>query len=515
VAIDPDVGDLILLLLALCAVAYLVYRSRLAAVRLRRSQRLYQDLVELLPVGIYLDKPNEEATNIYSNPALVAMFGYPAEAWQDPNFFQSILHPSDRGDVVGHNLPNDTEPFEETYRLRAADGSYRWILDRGILVSDDRGRPQHVQGVLLDITAQKELEAAAVVASRRYQSLVENLPLVTYVEDARDIGTTVYISPQVETLLGYPVERWLSQRDFFFTVLDPAFHERIEDGRTRPRTTQEFRLFAADGTERWIHSDRITVYDADGNPLFVQGLWIDLTEKRDLEQRLAQQDRLDAVGQLAAGIAHNFNNMLVAIRGYAELAAARPSLAAARSDVEVVIETAERAADIVRHLLAFSRRQVLEPRPTDLRSVLADLLSLLGQLLGSSVEIALDAPEDPVVAHVDRAQLEQAIVNLAINARDAMPDGGTLTIVLREREQENDILISVSDTGAGIGAEDASRIFNPFFTTKAQGSGLGLATAHGTISQSGGELRLAHTAPGRGTTFEISLPRAASAAVAA
>ncbi len=510
--IARDGVDLISLLIAAFAVGFLVHRARRDSARLRRSQQLYRDLVELLPVGLYLDEPTEAATNIYSNPALVAMLGYPTEEWRSPNFFQSILHPDDRN-IVGHHEPGDTEPYEETYRLRRADGKYRWILDRGILVCDDKGRPQHVQGVFLDITEQKELEAAAVVASRRYQSLVENLPLVTYIEDARDIGTTVYISPQVETLLGYPAERWLSERDFFFRLLDPAFHERIRNLRGQPQTTQEFRLFAADGSERWIHSERTTVSDADGNPLFVQGLWIDLTEKRDLEQRLAQQDRLDAVGQLAAGIAHNFNNMLVAIRGYAELAAARPSLPAARSDVKVVIETAERAADIVRHLLAFSRRQVLEPRPTDLRAVMEELLSLLGQLLGSRIEIVLDAPELPVVAHVDRAQLEQAIVNLAINARDAMPEGGSLTIALREGEDE--ILISVSDTGTGIDAEDVGRIFNPFFTTKANGSGLGLATAHGTISQSGGELRLAHTAPGRGTTFEISLPRSAAPAVAA
>jgi two-component system, cell cycle sensor histidine kinase and response regulator CckA len=488
------------------AVLVVFLLTRRDAERLRRSDQLYRDLVEKLPVGLYLDHPDAEATNIYSNPALVEMLGYPAEEWQQPSFFASILHPDDRDRIIGHHDPEDVEPFEETYRLRAADGRYRWINDRGVLVTDREGRPLHVQGILLDITEQKKLEADASAAARRYRSLVENLPLVTYVEDARDIGTTVYISPQVERVLGYPVERWLNERDFFFSVLDPAYHERIREARGRERTTQEFRLFAADGSERWIHSERITVVDAEGQPLFIQGLWVDLTEQRHLEQRLAQQDRLDAVGQLAAGIAHNFNNMLVAIRGYAELAGGRTSLEAARRDVAVVVETAERAADLVRHLMAFSRRQVLEPRPTDMRVVVEELLELLGQLLGSAIRIELDAPTGPAMAHVDRAQIEQAIVNLAINARDAMPNGGTLAIRLHDGGDA--IVIEVSDTGVGIDPENADRIFEPFFTTKAHGSGLGLATAHGTITQSGGELRLVQSALDGGTTFEVRLPRA-------
>jgi PAS domain S-box-containing protein len=514
----PDPWDAFVFLAIALAVPVLAERGRRNSERLRRSERLYRNLVESLPVGLYLDAPDGSALNLYSNPALLEMFGWTAEEWKSPGFLGGILHPDDRDRVLADTEPVDGSPFELTYRLRARDGSYRTILDRGSLVLDHAGEPAHVQGVLLDVTAQKELEAAALVASRRYQSLVENLPLVTYVEDAREVGKTVYISPQVEELLGYPAERWLSEKDFFFTVLDPVFHEPIKRARGNPRTTQEFRLLAADGSERWIHSERITVNGADGAPMFVQGLWIDLTEKRQLEERLAQQDRLDAVGQLAAGIAHNFNNMLVAIRGYAELASKRPTTdAVLRRDLDVIVGTAERAADLVRHLLAFSRRQVLAPRPTDLRAVLEDLLGMLGQLLGSTVEIELDAPDEPVIAHVDRSQFEQAIVNLAINARDAMPGGGRLTIALREVDDADSgrIVISVSDTGSGIAPDEAGRIFDPFFTTKASGSGLGLATAHGTISQSGGELRLSHTAPGQGTTFEIELPRALSPNVAA
>jgi two-component system cell cycle sensor histidine kinase/response regulator CckA len=347
----------------------------------------------------------------------------------------------------------------------------------------------------------------------RYQSLVEDLPIVTYIEAAGDVGRALYVSPQIETLLGYPAERWLAGDDHFFTVLHPDDHSRVRQARAagETRTTQEFRLIAADGSERWIHSERSTINDKNGEPLYVHGLWIDLTERRELELIVRQQDRLDAVGQLAGGVAHDFNNMLLAIRGRAELAARRTDLDAVRQDLEVIVTTADRSAELVRRLLAFSGRQTLQPQPLDLRVVIEELLDLVRELIGAPVAIDFAPPAKPVVAFVDRAQIEQVLVNLALNARDAMPTGGVLTIVLRDlaREPGDDagVLITLTDTGTGIPAAVERRIFDPFFTTKAEnGSGLGLATAHGVIQQSGGHIRVAHTAEGEGTTFEILLP---------
>jgi PAS domain S-box-containing protein len=506
---SPDIVDAMLFLLVAVSLPSLAGRWRHDVAGLHRSERRFRDLVEKLPVALYLDAPDPSAASFYTNPAMVELLGYPAERWQEPGFFGSILHPDDRRWVLESLQQLDDEPFEDTYRVRANDGSYRWILDRGALVRDASGRPSHVQGVVLDVTAQKEAEAAALVASRRYQSLVENLPLVTYVEDARETGTTVYISPQVEELLGYPAERWLATKDFFFQVLDPAFHERIRATRGDQRTTQEFRLFAADGSERWIHSERTTVYGATGEPMLVQGVWVDLTEHRQLEQRVAQQDRLDAVGQLAAGVAHNFNNMLVAIRGYAELAAMRPTVDEARSDLAIITDSVDRAAELIRHLLAFSRRQQVEPKPTNVYAVIDELLPILRQLLGPHIDLEFDAKTHMATATIDRAGIEQALINLATNARDAMDGGGTLTVTLAELPSEADdagVLISVGDTGTGLATANPGRIFDPFFTTKESGTGLGLSTAYGSISQLGGELRLAHTAPGEGTIFEIFLP---------
>ena len=349
----------------------------------------------------------------------------------------------------------------------------------------------------------------------QYQSLVEDLPIVTYIEAAGNVGHAVYISPQVEALLGYPVERWLSTDDHFFSVLHPEDHERIRQSRATgsPRTTQEFRLIAADGTERWIHSERSTINDAHGVPLYVHGLWIDLTERREAESILRQKDRLDAVGQLAGGVAHDFNNMLLAIRGRAELAANRPDLESAKEDLAVIRSSADRSAELVRRLLAFSGRQTLQPQRIDIRGVIDELLLLLHGALDVNVEVAFDLPPSPVIAFVDQAQIEQVIVNLAVNARDAMPAGGTLTIFVRDLSQgpadDGGALITVSDTGTGISRDVLHRIFDPFFTTKEErGSGLGLATAHGIVQQSGGHIRVAYTAEGEGTTFEVFLPSA-------
>ena len=465
-------------------------------------------LVEQLPVGLYLDLPDASATNVYSNPEIVRMLGHPASDWEGRgDFFASILHPDDRERVLGHVRAGlESGRFDDSYRLRHRDGSYRWIADRGRLVHDEHGEPLYVQGVFLDVTAEKDAEAQAAVSQHQYESLVTRLPIVTYVEDAAALGQTMYISPQVVDLLGYPVERWLNEKDFFFKVVDPAFIDGVKSDRDagRVETVRELRLFTADGSERWVDSRRTLVTDEEGTPLYVLGFWVDTTARRELEEQLRRHERLDAVGELAAGLAHNFNNMLLAITGYAEFAASRNSVADVQRDIAVIQETSDRAAKLVHDLLAFSRRQSLVPEPVDLRDVIENILGLLRQLLGVQIAIRFEPPAEPAIATIDRSQFEQVLVNLAINARDAMPDGGELTIDLREDDEF--IMVAVSDTGSGIPPQIVQHVFDPFLTTKETGSGLGLSSAYGTIRQCGGNIRVARTAAGEGTTIEIALP---------
>ena len=514
---DPTVRDGLLVgVAAALSVALAGWRRRDRPL-LRSSEHRYRMLVEELPVGLYLDLPDLSATNVYSNPEIVRMLGYPADRWVgDPDFFGSIVHPDDRARVLEHVQSGiDSGRFDDVYRLRHADGGYRWIADRGRLVHDEHGKPLYVQGVFLDVTAEKEAEAQAAVMQRRYESLVTRLPLVTYIEDAAALGKTVYISPQVVDLLGYPVARWLNEKDFFFTVVDPAFASSVRTDRSagNVETVRELRLIASDGSERWVDSRRTLVTDDNGMPLYVLGFWVDTTARRQLEQQLRRHERLDAVGELAAGLAHNFNNMLLAINGYAEFAAARETLNEVHRDLEVIRETGDRAARLVHDLLAFSRRQSLVPEPSDLREVIENVLGLLRQLLGPNIAIQFEASSAPAIATIDPSQFEQVLVNLAINARDAMPDGGELTIEVREQDDADGrfILVAVSDTGSGIPAQIVEHVFDPFMTTKETGSGLGLSSAYGTIRQCGGSIRIAHTGADEGTTIEITLPAAEAA----
>jgi PAS domain S-box-containing protein len=234
----------------------------------------------------------------------------------------------------------------------------------------------------------------------------------------------------------------------------------------------------------------------------------DITEQRVLEEQLRQAQKMEAVGQLAGGVAHDFNNLLTVITGYGEIARRHIGAGPGAGELGEIQRAAERASELTRQLLAFARRQVLAPVLLDLNEVAGDLVPMLGRLIGEDIEIAMVAGADlpPVLA--DRAQLEQVIINLAINARDAMPDGGTLAIGTGMTGSE--VRLTVSDTGTGIGPVVLERIFEPFFTTKevGVGTGLGLATVHGIVNQSGGRVEVTSD-PGLGSTFTVFLPAAA------
>jgi two-component system cell cycle sensor histidine kinase/response regulator CckA len=233
----------------------------------------------------------------------------------------------------------------------------------------------------------------------------------------------------------------------------------------------------------------------------------DVTEQRALEDQLRQAQKMEAVGQLAGGIAHDFNNLLTVISGYGEIARRHIGAGPGAGELGEMQRAAERASELTRQLLAFARRQVLEPTLLDLNDVAGDLVPMLGRLIGEDIEIAMLAAEElpPVLA--DRAQLEQVVINLAINARDAMPGGGTLAI--GTGTAAGDVRLTVSDTGNGIEPELLERIFEPFYTTKEVGfgTGLGLATVHGIVTQSGGRVEVSSD-PGLGSTFTVLLPAA-------
>jgi len=296
------------------------------------------------------------------------------------------------------------------------------------------------------------------------------------------------------------------------------------------RTEIDHRIIRRDGALRWIHLETDVVRDAAGRPIRMIGTAQDVTERRALEDQLRQAQKMEAIGRLAGGIAHDINNALTAIAGYAELALGEvPPHAPARADIEEIRRAAERAGSVTKQLLAFSRKQIIEPRLFDLNDTVTAIARLLARLVGSDVLVRTHLADElrPIVG--DPGQIEQAIVNLAVNARDAMPEGGSITletsdVVVDEAVARTHlpmppgeyVRLAVRDTGQGMSADTQARIFEPFFTTKAagKGTGLGLSMVYGTMKQIGGFIFVASEL-GRGTTFTLYFPPAPESAARA
>jgi two-component system cell cycle sensor histidine kinase/response regulator CckA len=370
--------------------------------------------------------------------------------------------------------------------------------------------------------ARRQAEQVLQVSERRFRSLIENISGIIAVL-APD-GTILYQSPSVEPTLGYSPEELIGTN--LVTYLHPedsanlaAFLEELlrQPGVLQPG---EFRIQHRDGSWRVLGAMARSLLHDPG----VQGIIVnarDITDRKQLEEQLRQSQKMDAIGRLAGGVAHDFNNMLGAIIGYADLLLHRiGDDEAARECLQEISKAGERAAALTRQLLMFSRKQVLAPQLLDLNEIAGNIHKMLDRLIGEDIELQIVA--DPAAARVkaDPGQIEQVLLNLAINSRDAMPQGGRLTIETKNVNPTETagrqlasvhpgpyVALAVSDTGCGMDEATKSHIFEPFFTTKEQGkgTGLGLATVYGIVQQSGGWIEV-DSQPGQGTTFKVYLP---------
>jgi PAS domain S-box-containing protein len=337
-------------------------------------------------------------------------------------------------------------------------------------------------------------------------------------------------SDEVYRIFGYlPGEVRVSNELFFRSVpaaevprIQEAIQKSLRDGGAY---FIRHRVIRPDGTERVVEERSTVVRDSAGRPTRMVGTVLDVTERQRLEEQLLQAQKMDAVGRLAGGVAHDFNNLLTAIIGSADLLRERlPDNHPERVEADEIRAAALRAADLTRQLLAFSRRQILAPQVLHLNRVVAGMNKMLRRLIGEDIEFRCVLTPELGAVRADPGQIEQVIMNLVVNARDAMPRGGTLTIETANVELDeaygaehvpvargHHVLLSVSDTGVGMDGRTQARLFEPFFTTKAQGqgTGLGLSTVYGIVKQSGGYIWV-FSELGRGSTFKVYLPRVAS-----
>jgi PAS domain S-box-containing protein len=520
-----------------------VTERRRAQLELERSERDLAEAQRIANIGSWY---RDLATGSASwSDELYRIFGVEPGTDMGLERFLAHVHPDDRArfqQVIAGATREGVE-YSVEYRIVTADGEVRWVHARGAAVHGSGGVVAY-RGTAQDVTDQRrsraELERSRTQlaeAELQYRTLVEHLPLTMFSRPLQVHAPNLYVSPQVEQMLGYPAEEWMTDPGLYAKAVHPEDRERVLAAAVRLREegapfSLEYRFVKPDGGIVWVADESYLVHDAEGKPLFVQGFLEDITRRKlaeadrdQLQEELLQAQKLEAVGRLAGGIAHDFNNMLTAIKGYGELLLARlePGGDGYREALQV-LRAAEQAATLPRQLLAFSRNQVLEPRLTDLNEVVADASDLLRRLIGSAIELEVDPAAHAPVVLVDAAQLEQVLVNLALNARDAMPSGGTLSIGTENvripaeptgvpgPKPGDYVVVTVDDTGEGMDDDTRAHAFEPFFTTRSPGlgTGLGLASVHGVVSQSGGFIRL-ESSPGAGTTVALHFPCAARA----
>lgn len=499
---------------------------------LRESERRYRELVESTAAITWEYDPVQDRWT-YVAPQVESMLGWRPEEWTDLAFWVGNLHPGDREATLAAYLAATRQEGRHLleYRFQARGGKYLWLRD-AFAVEAEHGQPVKLCGIMMDITASRQVEDAARLMSRIFEDSLNEVYLF-----AADTLRFRQANRAALRNLGYREEELLAltpldikpelSREQFDALAAPLWEE---DGK---RTVFET-VHARKNGSRYPVEVHLQLLRHGGEPLFA-AIILDISERKQaeaerlkFEAQLRQAQRLEAVGQLAGGIAHDFNNLLHVILGYGDLAkhdaSAGPEL---RRNLEEVLKAGQRAQSLVSQLLAFSRRQILEMRDVDLNDAIADMLKMLRRVIGEHIALEVLAGENLGTVRADPGQIGQILTNLCVNARDAMPDGGTITIetgnvCLDEEFCENHawtkpgrfVLLSVTDTGCGMDSETINKIFDPFFTTKepGKGTGLGLATVYGLVSQHDGFIQVNSTI-GQGTRFNVYLPMVERSAV--
>jgi two-component system cell cycle sensor histidine kinase/response regulator CckA len=505
---------------------------------LQQSEHRYRRLLESVTDYIYTVKVEDGQPAATSHgPGCEAVTGYtPEEYAADPHLWYQMIYPEDREAVTEQAtrlIAGETVPPLE-HRLVHKDGSLRWVRNTPVPRYDENEHLVAYDGLIADITERKQAEEEAQKSRDQLQSIFRAAPIGIGVVIDR---TATFVNQRFIEMLGYTRDELIGQNARMIYPSDEEYEwvgrEKYEQIREKGIGTLETRLKCKDGKiiDILLSSCPINPQDLSQGVTFTA---LDITERKQAEEekeklqsQLLQAQKMEAIGRLTGGIAHDFNNLLTAINGFAELAQHKLAPDDPLQDMlGYILASGQRAADLIRQLLAFSSKQIIEPKIVSLNSLITDLEAmLLRRIIGEDIQIETTLASDLWPIKVDPAQIEQVIVNLAVNARDAMPDGGKLTIETANVVLDNNdladqleiqpgeyILLAVSDTGKGMSEVVLEHIFEPFFTTKERdkGTGLGLATVYGIVKQNEGDIKV-YSEEDQGTTFKIYLPHAGEA----
>jgi two-component system, cell cycle sensor histidine kinase and response regulator CckA len=497
---------------------------------LRRTETRFEEAVRAAQFGIFEHNHIEDpkAENVYWSPRMREIFGVTDDERGSATTLLSRVHPDDieglhRAVARAHD-PGGSGYYDVEHRYLHPTLGMRWLLTRSSThfgeVSGQRV-PVRTVGAVLDVTARRKSEQEH---EQRAQILDATSDFVAIVEPD---GSLVYLNHAGRAFLGIGPAEDLAGRTLHWALPPESLRRLLSEGMPSAARDGAWRVEAEflrrDGSIVLMSEVLLSHRGRDGQVVLYSTIARDISRERALEEHVRQSQKMEAVGRLAGGIAHDFNNMLCAVLGFAHLAAREIGpMGKAHAHVAEIIGVGERAAALTQQLLAFSRRQVLHPRVVDVGAILTRMAPMIRRLVGEHIEVLLSLPATSVRVKADPTHLEQVVLNLAINAGDAMPNGGRLDIACKHADVDAPVtasldlprgryaVIAVSDNGAGMDAQTQARLFEPFFTTKApgRGTGMGLATVFGIVKQSGGGMHV-QSEVGRGSIFEAYIPSSA------
>ena len=504
-----------------------ITKRKLFEEALRHSEERYRQLMAQSPFGILVFKPDGTLAEV--NPAWENMWGARAEQvvgvynpLTDPQVRQMGLLPAMEQAFAGQPV-TFPDIFYDPERS-GMPGQKRRIRIYAYQIKDKAGEIQNVVVLNEDITEQKQAEEKLKESEANLQAIFNNTlqAFMLFDRQQRLITFNNVADNWSKTMLGRELFKGATAEQIFAGLPMGNFLTAFEQVFQGQIVSRQIQAQTASGNY-WFEVSYTPVVANDGLVTGVAFSLLNITERKQLEEQLRQAQKMEAIGRLAGGIAHDFNNILTVISGYTELLLDYYSSQhdPVRQDVEQIRNAAERAASLTHQLLAYSRQQVLQPVTLSLNRIVTDIGQMLMRLIGEDIELVIILAEELKLVKVDPSQIEQVILNLVVNSRDAMPNGGKLTIETANVDLDETyahhhagvipgsyVMLAISDTGQGMDAETQARIFEPFFTTKeiGEGAGLGLATVHGIVNQSGGHIWL-YSESGQGTTFKIYLPQ--------